>query len=373
VRKALACISLGLLAAAPGCAGGRRLEDRTTSPELPASALEVVANLDSPPGNIAVSKTGRVFFTFHPDGKPAFSVAELVGGQAVPYPDQAFQHSRNGAPYFQTPLSVRIDAKDRLWVLDHAGYGRGQPRLLAFDLATNRLVEQYDFPSRDAGLLSMLNDFQIDPSAQWIYIADASPIRRTPAIVVYDIEHRASRRLLEGHPSVMPADFVIQAPGRDMILFGVYRLAIGIDSIALDKQGDYLYYGPVNGDRLYRVPSAALRDAALAAPELAAKVEDFSPKTLSDGITMDLAGNVYLSDMEQSAVLAVGQDRKLRTLLKDPRLRWPDGFSFGPDGWLYLTCSSLQYVVFESKATIDAHAPYQIFRFKPGAIGVPGQ
>jgi sugar lactone lactonase YvrE len=373
VRQALVVVGFALLTAALGCAGGRRLEDRTTSPELPASALEVVANLDSPPGNIAVSSSGRIFFTFHPDGEPAFSVAELVGGRPVPYPDEAFQHPRNGAPYFQSPLSVRIDAKDRLWVLDHANYGRGQPRLLAFDLATNRLVEQYDFPSSVAGLLSMLNDFQIDPRAQWIYIADASPIRRTPAIVVYDIEQRASRRMLERHASVMPADFVIQAPGRDMILFGVYRLAIGIDSIALDKQGESLYYGPVNGDRLYRVPAAALRDPSLPGQDLAAKVEDYSAKTLSDGITMDLAGNVYLSDMEQSAILAVGGDRKLRTLLKDPRLRWPDGFSFGPDGWLYVTCSSLQYVVFKSKATIDAHAPYQIFRFKPGENGVPGQ
>ena len=38
--------------------GGKRLEDRTTAPALPASAIEVVANLDYPPGNIAVSKTG---------------------------------------------------------------------------------------------------------------------------------------------------------------------------------------------------------------------------------------------------------------------------------------------------------------------------
>ena len=50
--------------------GGARLEDRTTAPELPASAVELVANLDYPPGNIAVAPDGRGFFTYHPDGNP---------------------------------------------------------------------------------------------------------------------------------------------------------------------------------------------------------------------------------------------------------------------------------------------------------------
>ena len=71
--------------------GGMRLEDRTTAPLLPAAALELVADLAFPPGNIAVSRTGRVFFSFHPGGDPPIAVAELVGGKPFPYPDQAFQ------------------------------------------------------------------------------------------------------------------------------------------------------------------------------------------------------------------------------------------------------------------------------------------
>ena len=63
---------------------------------------------------------------------------------------------------------------------------------------------------------------------------------------------------------------------------------------------------------------------------------------------------------------------RIETLLKDTRLRWPDGFGWGPEGWLYVTCSSLQHVIMKSAANIRAHAPYQIFRFKPGTVGVPG-
>ena len=352
--------------------GGRRLEDRTSEPKLPGSVLEKVADLDHPPGNVAVSASGRVFLTLHPDGRPPVKVVELVDGKPVPYPDEAFQHERGDAPFFHSPLSMRIDRQNRLWVLDHADYAMGQPRLLAFDLSTNRLAYQYDFPPEIAPFLSMLNDFQIDARGEKIYIADASPIRRNPALVVHDIAAKSSRRLLVGHPAVQAKDFLIQAPGRDMVFFGFYTLRVPVDSIALDRAGEWLYFGPVNGDRLYRVRVADLNNAAFTPEALGALVEDFAPKTLSDGMTSDDQGNLYLSDMEHSAILTLGPDRKLTTLVRDARLRWPDGFSFGPDGWLYVTCSSLQDVLFIDEAHTRAAAPYQVWRFKPGGTATAG-
>lgn len=353
--------------------GGRRLEDRSADPALPGSALEKVVDLDHPPGNIAVSTGGRVFFTLHPDGAPPVKVVELIDGKPVPYPNEEFQHERSGGPFFQTVLSVRIDRQGRLWTLDHADYALGQPRLLAFDLTTNRVVHQFDFPPEVAPFLSMMNDFQVDARGEKIYIADASPIRRKPGLIVYDIPSRTARRVLDGHLSVQAQDFLVQAPGRDMIFYGFYALRVPVDSIALDRKGEWLYYGPVSGDRLYRIRTADLNNASLSKESLGALVEDYGPKPLSDGITTDDAGNVYLSDMEHSAVLTLGPNRKLTTLLKDDKLRWPDGFSFGPDGWLYVTCSSLQDVLFISEAHRQEHAPYQIFRFKPpGAAAAPG-
>lgn len=351
--------------------GGEHLDDRTTPPTIPATAVEQVAALDYPPGNIAVSASGRVFLTLHPDGKPPIKVAELVGGKPVAFPDEAFQKAETPL-HFATPLSMRIDRQGRLWVLDHADYAQGQPRILAFDVDTRKLVHQYDFPKDVAGFLSMLNDFAVSPDGTRIYIAESSPIAQTPAIVVYDVEHRTSRRVLDRHPSVRPKNYVIDAAGRDMVVLGVYTLRIGVDSITLDRTGQWLYYAPVNGDRMFRIATAALDDPSLSAEALAAKVEDYGPKTISDGLSSDDAGNVYVTDPEHSAVLALGPDRKLTTLVADAKLRWPDGLSFGPEGWLYVTCSSLQHVLFVAPGHQAAHAPYHVFRFKPGPTAAPG-
>ena len=59
----------------------------------------------------------------------------------------------------------------------------------------------------------------------------------------------------------------------------------------------------------------AANDTARPEDALAAKVEDFAPKTISDGLSIDAEDTIYVSDPEHGAVLALGRDRKLRTLL----------------------------------------------------------
>jgi sugar lactone lactonase YvrE len=347
-------------------------ERKLGKPLLPESALEVVADLDLPPGNVAVSESGRIFFTFHPEGRPDIKVAELVDGKPVAYPDAAFQSEREDAPWFDTPLSLRIDRQNRLWVLDYGAHGTGTPRLVAFDLATNRLVHEVEFPSDVAGLGSMLNDFQVSPDGSRVYIADASIFRNRGAIVVYDVAARRARRLLDGHPSVQAKPYVTRVQGRDMVILGVFAVRPNVDSIALDRRGEWLYFAAVAADELYRVRRTDLDDESLSAEDLAGRVETFATKTESDGITTDLSDRVYLSDPGNDAVHAIGPDRKLVTLLATPRLRWPDGFSFGPDGWLYVTASSLHHVIFMGADHVRENAPYQIFRFRPGADAPPG-
>ena len=152
---------------------------------MPASVLEKVADLDLPPGNIAVSEEGRIFFTFHPEAKPDVNVVEWVDGKPVPYPEDLPEELA-----YQSVLSLRIDRQNRLWILDNANHGTGTPRIIAIDLSTDRVVHRHDFDSSIAGVGSHLNDFQVSPDGKMIYIADASIFRKNPALVIYDVERK---------------------------------------------------------------------------------------------------------------------------------------------------------------------------------------
>lgn len=357
----LALVALLLAGVRARYGGGAVFPDRSGLPSLGPDALELVANLPHPPGNIAVSPSGRVFATFHPEGSPPISVFELVDGRPVAYPPGGLP----GDLAYQSALALRVDRRNRLWVLDHGRYGFGTARLLAFDLESGALVHRHDFPSKIALLGSMLNDFQVAPDGKHVYVADASLFALIPAIVVYDVSARTSHRVLAGHESVLAENFAPVVQGTRMEFFGLFTVRPGVDSIALDDAGQWLYFASVTGTHLYRARTSDLREARMPWRELESRVERFAEKTMSDGIAIDAAGTLYLSDLEHSAVVALGQDRKLRTLVKDERLRWPDGFSFGPDGWLYLTCSALHQVILKSPDEIASNAPFQIWRFRP--------
>ena len=107
---------------------------------------------------MAVSKSGRIFFTFHPKGQPYVKVAEWHENfrSFAAYPNNSFQQfDREGG--FDTVLSLRVDAEDRLWVLDQAREGRGQPCLYAFDLTTNEVLLKHDLRKEVAPDGSSLN------------------------------------------------------------------------------------------------------------------------------------------------------------------------------------------------------------------------
>ncbi|MFP5306374.1 MAG: hypothetical protein ACLGI7_11195, partial [Gammaproteobacteria bacterium] len=133
VLVVLAAVAAALLKWRYG--GGGAFPDRLPGPpRLPESALELVAELPTPPGNIAVSATGRVFVTLHPEARPQWSVVELVGGRMQPWPNLAFQTGEGEPRAFRDVLSLRIDRQNRLWTLDNGGHGLHPGRLLAFDL-----------------------------------------------------------------------------------------------------------------------------------------------------------------------------------------------------------------------------------------------
>lgn len=349
--------------------GGEPYPDLSTPAMLAESALEEVLHYPEPIGNVAVSPEGRIFFTVHPESRPQGNkLLEWVSGAAMPYPDGASQ------PHlFDTVLGIAIDRQERLWTIDNGNHGFATPRLIAFDLADGRVAHDHRFTRDIAPRGSFLQDLQVSADGGTVFIADASVWRKTPALIVYDVASQKAKRVLESHESVTAQDYLIRNPLREMtFLNGLVSLKAGIDGIALDPANEWLYYGPVNHGSLSRVRVADLTDDSLAPAQLASNVEHFSDKPLSDGLSADLSGNIYITDVEHGAVMAANPERKLATIIRSPRIRWADALSFGPDGWLYLADSAIPVQVLQSREHILSHGPFFIFRFRPGATGVPG-
>ncbi|MDH3622843.1 MAG: hypothetical protein OES69_06375 [Myxococcales bacterium] len=349
--------------------GGEPYPDVSSTPVYDESALEVVVTSPEPIGNVAVSADGRVFYTIHPESRPTGAkLLEWVDGAPKPFPSEAAQ------TLFETPLGVVIDRQNRLWTIDHGNHGIGQPRLMAFDLETGAVVHEHVFDSSVAQLGSFLQDLQVDSTGQHVFIADLSFWRQNPGLIVYDVERAKARRVLNSDSSVSPQDWLIRNPTKDMKFFGgLVVLKPGVDGIALDRNDEWLYYGAMAHDTMYRVAVTDLLDPLLRDEALAAGVRAVGAKPLNDGLSTDNDGNLLITDVEHGAVLRMTPKGELTTLVKSDRIRWADALSYGPNGWLYVADSAIPDQMLQSKAHIAANAPYYIFRFKPDIAGVPGQ
>lgn len=349
--------------------GGEPYPDLSGTPIFDESALEVVVTSPEPIGNLAVSADGRVFYTIHPESRPAGAkLLEWVDGVAKPFPNEAAQ------ALFDTPLGVAIDRQNRLWTIDHGNHGTGQPRLLAFDLDTGAVVHEHVFDSSIAQLGSFLQDLQVDSRGSHVFIADVSFWRKNPGLIVYDVEAGKARRVLNSDPSVAAQDWLIRNPTKDMEFFGgLVVLKPGVDGIAIDRDDQWVYYGAMAHDTMYRVKVSDLLDESLSDGALGARVQAVGAKPLNDGLSTDNEGNLLLTDVEHGAVVRMAPDGTLTTLVQSDQIRWADALSYGPEGWLYVADSAIPDQMLRSKAHIAENAPYHIFRFKPDVAGIPGQ
>ncbi len=348
--------------------GGEPYPDLSSTPIFDESELEVVVTSLEPIGNMAVSADGRVFYTIHPESRPSGAkLLEWVDGAPKAFP------SDDAQSLFETPLGIVVDQQNRLWTIDHGNHGTGKARLLAFDLATGAVVHDHVFDSSVAQLGSFLQDLQVDSTGKHVFIADVSFWRKNPGLVVYDVELGKARRVLDSDPSVSAQDWLIRNPTKDMVFFGIVVLKPGVDGVAIDRDDEWVYYGAMAHDTMYRVKVTDLLDDSLSPGALAARVQAVGPKPLNDGLSTDNQGNLLITDVEHNAVMRMKPEGELTTLIRSDRIRWADALSYGPEGWLYVADSAIPDQMLQSKAHMAASAPYHIFRFKPGIDGVPGQ
>ncbi len=181
---------LSLIAQTAGARGnGARAET-----DRPVGQLETVATFDGPmPTGVTVSETGRIFVNFPRWGDDVpFTVAELVKGKAVAYPNpavndwpgrklpnpNAFKDEQANQTHFVNVQSVVVDPADRLWVLDTGApmlrnTVPGGPKLICIDLVTNQIIRTILLPPETAGTNSYMNDVRFDLSVGQSGLQDA--------------------------------------------------------------------------------------------------------------------------------------------------------------------------------------------------------
>jgi sugar lactone lactonase YvrE len=350
--------------------GGDRYQDLSTPPLLAEERLEQVLQYPEPIGKVAIGDDNRIFFTVHPESRPQGNkLLEWVSGAAVPYPSGSVQ------PHlFNTVLGITIDRQQRLWSIDHGQQGFGQPRLLAFDLGTGDLVHDHEFSNDIAPIGSFLQDVRVSPDGHFVIISDGSVLRKKPALIVYEVAKQNARRILESHESVTAEDLLIRISTEELSFFGgLISLKVGVNGIAIDPDNEWLYFAATNNSSLYRIRMQHVVDATIPENELQTLIERYSDKPLSDGLSTDLDGNIYVTDVEHNSISIVGNDRLPKTLVRSSDIRWASGLSFGPDGYLYVADSAFPELLLKTKKHIAAQGPFSIYRFDTGHAGTPGQ
>lgn len=311
--------------------------------------LEKVATFDHQVTGVGVAKDGRTFVNFPRWNEDVpYSVAEVMkDGSVKPYPNADWNSWRNeksnelsAVDHFVCVQSVVPDKHGNLWVLDPAAPAtqkivKGGPKLVKIDLASNSVTKVIPFDETVAPVGSYLNDVRFSSDGKFAYMADSGK----GALVVLDLTTGKARRVLDGHASTMPEkDVKVKTDGKVLRMPDGRGVEFAADGIALSADDKYLYWQALTGKTLYRLPTSVLNDPS--ALNIEGSVETVRENGPSDGLWIDGKDRMYVSAIQENAIKRFDGE-KMTMLVTDKRLRWPDTFSEGPDGAIYVTTSRI--------------------------------
>lgn len=324
--------------------------------------LEEIAAADRSWVQVAVAPDGRRFVNFSRwFGPVPMAVAQIdSAGRLSPYPNLAFSSgdtSRDPRARAVSVQSVVLDPGGRsLWIVDAgnpqlAGPVAGGAKLVEIDLATDTVVRTLMLGRDVAPPGSYLADLRIDAARGLAYLPDLA----LGAIAVIDLGTGRGRRVLEGHPATAAEDMLLMFDGKPWLYPDGSQPRTAVTSIAISPDGRDLYFKALVGRRLYGVSITVLLGDAEAAARTVRHVADTHP---SHAMNFGPDGWLYLTAVDRQAITRWRPGSPLQTVVADPRLAWPVGLAFGPDGRGYVTVGRIN----EGGNPADS---YRLFSFRP--------
>ena len=209
---------------------------------------------------------------------------------------------------------------------------------MRIDLATDRVTKVIPVPEDVALQGTYLNDIRFSPDGRTGYITDSGT---RGAIIVIDLDSGQSHRALDGHASTqVDKSVTVEVDGKPLRRPDGRQSMFAADGIAISNDGRTLYYQALTGSTLYSIDTDKLR-ADVSEADRAAAVRTVAQTHVADGLWMSRAGVLYLTSPTDNGITCL-RDDKVERLFTDGRLRWPDTFSEGPDGSIYVTASHIQ-------------------------------
>jgi sugar lactone lactonase YvrE len=341
------------------------------------SKFDIIANLDSGPGNVTVTDDGRIIMSLHQFYLPKYTVVEYKNKVLVPFPNKALADSDSTSKLkLDSVLGIRSDANGIVWMLDNGMRSGVTPKLVGWDTKIDKLHQVIYLPEPIAPKDTFVNDFAVDIRHNYIFISDPAG-GTNAALIVINLSTGTARRVLEGHSSVIPEDIDLIVDNAPIQVKGnsgkLIRPHIGVNPITEDLNNEWVYFGPMHGLSLFRIKADDLIDEKLDAKMLASRVERYSDKPISDGMTIDKDNNIYLGELSANAIGVISADKKYQRLAQCPRLSWVDSFSFGPSGQLFAVVNRLHQSGTLNGGVSTSKPPYYLLQISPLAAGLPGR
>jgi len=333
--------------------------------------VRVAVSPEFMPNGVAVSPGGRVFASFPRWASLAApSVMEaLPDGSFRPYPGDAWNAWRPGASSHDRIVSshaVYADASNHLWVVDDAAPRVapsvvGAAKLVRFDLATDRASRVYPLGEEILPAGTMIGHVRTD--ARFAYVSEA----HHGSILVVDLASGRARKLLEGDAATRADPAIVPVvEGREFRRQSGEVPLLHVDLLELSADAKWLYFMPLFGPVLRRIETRFLQDEALSAVDVRACVEDVARVPPLAGIAADRAGNFYLCAFTEGAILKMGPERRIETLIADPRISFPNEPAIGPDGWLYFPSSQVHRLPAFNAGVSRVQPPFEVFKLDIG-------